>query len=217
MIDHTLLKADATESDIKKLCEEAKTHGFYSVCINPTWISVAKRELLQSSVKICTVIGFPLGASDFHVKAFETHKAIEAGANEIDMVLNIGALKSGFDSVVLDDMKAVVDAAEGSLVKVILETCYLSDSQKQKACELAVLAGAQFVKTSTGFGSGGATIHDVEFMRRTVGTSFGVKASGGIKSKSEAEAFIKAGANRLGTSRSVEIAHGAETCSPTHY
>ncbi|WP_243297167.1 deoxyribose-phosphate aldolase [Bacillus litorisediminis] len=208
LIDHTLLKPEATKEQIIKLCAEAKEYHFASVCVNPYWVKLASEELKDTDVKVCTVIGFPLGASTPEVKAFETKNAVENGAGEVDMVINIGALKSGLYDVVLDDIRAVVEAAGNVLTKVIIETALLSDEEKVKACQLAVQAGADFVKTSTGFSGGGATAHDVELMRKTVGPDVGVKASGGIRSSQDAETMIEAGANRLGASSGVEIVKG---------
>ncbi|HWO77695.1 MAG TPA: deoxyribose-phosphate aldolase [Bacillus sp. (in: firmicutes)] len=208
LIDHTLLKPEATKEQIIKLCAEAKEHHFASVCVNPYWVKLASEELKDTDVKVCTVIGFPLGASTPEVKAFETKNAVENGAGEVDMVINIGALKSGLYDVVLDDIRSVVEAAGNVLTKVIIETALLSDEEKVKACQLAVQAGADFVKTSTGFSGGGATALDVELMRKTVGPDVGVKASGGIRSSQDAETMIVAGANRLGASSGVEIVKG---------
>ncbi|KGT38811.1 deoxyribose-phosphate aldolase [Weizmannia sp. CD-2023] len=204
-IDHTLLKPEATEKDILKLTAEAAQYHFASVCINPYWVKLATRELAGTGVKVCTVIGFPLGATTAETKAFETKKAIGDGADEIDMVINIGALKSGDTEAVEADIRAVVEAAQGKLVKVIIETCLLTNEEKELACRLAVKAGARFVKTSTGFSTGGATIEDVKLMRQTVGDKAGVKASGGIHTKAEAEAMIEAGATRIGASSGVKI------------
>lgn len=204
-IDHTLLKPEATEKDILKLTAEAAQYHFASVCINPYWVKLATRELAGTGVKVCTVIGFPLGATTAETKAFETKKAIGDGADEIDMVINIGALKSGNTEAVEADIRAVVEAAQGKLVKVIIETCLLTNEEKELACRLAVKAGAHFVKTSTGFSTGGATIEDVKLMRQTVGDKAGVKASGGIHTKAEAEAMIEAGATRIGASSGVKI------------
>ncbi|AQX54627.1 deoxyribose-phosphate aldolase [Priestia flexa] len=210
MIDHTLLKANATEEQITVLAQEAKEYSFASVCVNPTWVKKAA-ELLRDAqeVKVCTVIGFPLGASTPEVKAFETTNAIENGADEVDMVINIGALKDKNYDLVERDIKAVVDAAKGkALVKVIIEACLLTDEEKVKACELSVKAGADFVKTSTGFSTGGATVEDVALMRKTVGPDFGVKASGGVRGLEDAKAMIEAGATRIGASSGVSIAKG---------
>ncbi|KAA5806690.1 deoxyribose-phosphate aldolase [Thermoanaerobacterium thermosaccharolyticum] len=211
MIDHTLLKADATDAQIKKLAEEAIEHGFASVCINPCHVKYVADILKNSGVKVCTVIGFPLGANTVEAKVFETKEAISNGAQEIDMVLNIGKLKVGDYDYVKNEIKAVTRAAKSFgdiIVKVILETCYLSDEEKIKACKITVDAGADFVKTSTGFGSGGATVHDVELMRKTVGENFGVKASGGIRTAEFAREIVKAGANRIGTSSGIQIVKG---------
>lgn len=209
MIDHTLLKPEATKEQIIRLCHEAKRHGFASVCINPTWVKTAAHELSGTDVLVCTVIGFPLGATTSETKAFETNNAIENGAREVDMVINIGALKSGDVELVERDIRAVVEAAAGkALVKVIIETSLLSDEEKVRACQLAVKAGAGYVKTSTGFSGGGATVEDVALMRRTVGDKAGVKASGGIRDRETAEAMIEAGATRIGTSSGVAIISG---------
>lgn len=210
MIDHTLLKANATQEEIGKLCEEARKYSFASVCVNPGYVAMSARLLRGSTVKVCTVIGFPLGSTTPTVKAIEARDAIANGAEEIDMVINIGALKSGNDQLVLDDIKAVREATRGKLLKVILETSYLTKDEKVRACRMSKAAQADFVKTSTGFGSGGATPEDVALMRATVGPEMGVKASGGIKDAKIAEAMIKAGANRLGTSASIAIISGGE-------
>lgn len=207
-IDHTLLKPEATEEQIKKICAEAKEFGFASVCVNPVWVNVAATELKDATSKVCTVIGFPLGTSTSVTKAFETKDAIANGADEIDMVINIGALKGGQYDTVENDIKAVVEAANGTLVKVIIETCLLSDEEKVKACELSVAAGADFVKTSTGFSTGGATAEDVALMRKTVGSEIGVKASGGVRSLEDLEAMVAAGATRIGASSGVKIMNG---------
>lgn len=204
-IDHTLLKPEATEKDILKLTAEAAQYHFASVCIHPYWVKLAARELAGTGVKVCTVIGFPLGATTAETKAFETKKAIGDGADEIDMVINIGALKSGNTEAVEADIRAVVEAAQGKLVKVIIETCLLTNEEKELACRLSVKAGAHFVKTSTGFSTGGATVEDVKLMQQTVGDKAGVKASGGIHTKAEAEAMIEAGATRIGASSGVKI------------
>ncbi|AYE50758.1 deoxyribose-phosphate aldolase [Priestia megaterium] len=210
IIDHTLLKADATEEQITVLAQEAKEYSFASVCVNPTWVKKAA-ELLKDApeVKVCTVIGFPLGATTSAVKAFETTNAIENGADEVDMVINIGALKDRNYDLVQSDIQAVVDAAKGkALVKVIIETALLTDEEKAKVSELAVKAGADFVKTSTGFSTGGATVEDVALMRKTVGPDVGVKASGGVRGLEDAKAMIEAGATRIGASSGVSIAKG---------
>ncbi|MDQ0213928.1 deoxyribose-phosphate aldolase [Oikeobacillus pervagus] len=209
MIDHTLLKPEVTKEQIRKLCEEAKNYRFASVCVNPTWVSYASELLENSDVKVCTVIGFPLGATTPETKAFETTNAIENGATEVDMVLNIGALKSQNDCLVEKDIKAVTAAAKGkALTKVIIETSLLTDEEKVKACELAVKCGADYVKTSTGFSTGGATVEDVQLMRQTVGPEIGVKASGGVRSVQDAKAMITAGATRIGASSGVAIIEG---------
>ncbi|MEF2965869.1 deoxyribose-phosphate aldolase [Paenibacillus sp. M1] len=212
MIDHTLLRADATKAEITKLTLEAKTYQFASVCVNPTWVSYAAEQLKGTEVKVCTVIGFPLGASTSAVKAFETKDAIVSGATEIDMVINIAALKDGNNELVESDIRAVVQAAANqALVKVIIETCLLTDEEKVKACELAVKAGADFVKTSTGFSTGGATAEDVALMRKTVGNRAGVKASGGVRSLDDMKKMIEAGANRIGASSGVKIMEGGQS------
>lgn len=211
-IDHTLLKADATKQQVLDLCEEAKTYSFASVCINPAWVSTAAEALEGSEVKVCTVIGFPLGANTPETKAFETKNAIDQGAQEVDMVLNIGALHSGMLEHVQKDIEAVVAAAKDrALVKVILETSLLDEVQKRTACELSVLAGADFVKTSTGFSTGGATAEDVKLMRAVVGPEIGVKASGGVRSAEDVQAMIDAGATRIGASSGVAIMKGLES------
>lgn len=207
-IDHTLLKADASQEQIETLIEEAKKYDFASVCVNPTWVNFAAQALKATDVKVCTVIGFPLGANTPELKAFETSDAIQNGANEIDMVINIGALKSRNFDLVESDIRAVVEAAKGILVKVIIETCLLTDDEKVKVCQIAQKAGADFVKTSTGFSTGGATVADVALMRKTVGPDMGVKASGGARSYEDALAFIKAGATRIGASSGVAIMEG---------
>ena len=212
MIDHTVLKAFSTREDVIKVCNEAKEHGFFSVCINPTHIELAKKELEGSNVKVCTVIGFPLGAYTSEVKAFETKDAISKGAHEVDMVINIGALKDKNYDLVYNDIKAVVDAAnKEALVKVIIETCYLTDEEKKIACELSVKAGADYVKTSTGFGTGGSTPEDIKLMRDVVGPTVGVKASGGVRTTEDAIKVIDAGASRIGASSSISIATGEKT------
>ena len=208
MIDHTLLKAEATRDQIKKLCEEAKQYGFASVCVNPTWVKYAAELLDGAESVVCTVIGFPLGANTSAVKALETKDAIANGASEIDMVINIGAMKNGEFDLVREDIKAVVDAANGTLVKVIIETSLLTDEEKVKACELAVLAGADFVKTSTGFSTGGATAEDIALMRKTVGPEIGVKASGGVRSLEDMKLMVENGATRIGASSGVAIMNG---------
>lgn len=209
IIDHTLLKPEATKDQIVKLCEEAMEFGFASVCVNPTYVSLAAGLLKDSPVKVCTVVGFPLGASTPLVKAVEARDAIAAGAREIDMVINVGALKSGDDDLVGREIRAVVEAARGrALVKVILETALLTNDEKVKACLIAKAEGADFVKTSTGFGPGGATVEDVRLMRKVVGADMGVKAAGGIKTLETARAMVEAGASRIGASASVAIVKG---------
>ena len=207
-IDHTLLKAFATSQEIINLCAEANKYDFASVCVNPCNVALAKKCLQGTDVKICTVIGFPLGANTSDVKAYETTSAIANGADEVDMVINIGALKEGNLDYVYEDIKAVVDAANGVLVKVIIETCYLTKEEIVAVCELSKKAGADFVKTSTGFGTGGAKAEDVKLMRETVGPNMGVKASGGVRNKEDFEKMIEAGANRIGCSAGVQIMEG---------
>ncbi|WP_082174424.1 deoxyribose-phosphate aldolase [Bacillus sp. FJAT-27231] len=208
-IDHTLLKAETTKEEIKKICEEARAYEFASVCVNPFWVAYASEQLEGTKVKVCTVIGFPLGATTTAVKAFETKDAIENGATEVDMVINIGALKAGDDETVLKDIQAVTASARGkALTKVIIETSLLTDEEKERACRLSVEAGADYVKTSTGFSTGGATEEDVRLMRKTVGPDIGVKASGGVRSQEDALSMIKAGATRIGASSGVQIVQG---------
>jgi deoxyribose-phosphate aldolase len=217
LIDHTLLKPEATESDIKKLCNEAIQFGFASVCVNPSWVKKAAEFLEGSSVPVCTVIGFPLGATLSDVKAYEARRAIFNGAREVDMVINIGALKSGDDCTVEDDIRAVASAAHenGVLCKVIIETALLTDEEKVRACLASKNAGADFVKTSTGFAKGGATADDVALMRRTVGHALGVKASGGVKGIEDARKMFEAGATRIGASVGVKIAQEASGVKST--
>lgn len=215
IIDHTALKPDTRSEQIRQLCEEARRYGFASVCVNPTWVPLAADLLAGSSVKVCTVIGFPLGATLPEVKAFETSAAIAAGADEVDMVLNIGRLKDGEDQAVEEDIRAVVQAARSArpddpvIVKVILETALLTDDEKRRACRLAQAAGADFVKTSTGFSGGGATAEDVALMRAEVGENMGVKAAGGVRTAADALAMVAAGANRIGASAGVTIVEDA--------
>ena len=210
-IDHTLLKPQASEEDVIKICDEAKEYGFASVCVNAYYTSLVKRELEGTSVKTCVVVGFPLGATTKEVKAFEAKQAIENGAQEIDMVINVGAVKSNKYDVIKEDIKAVVDASSGkALVKVILETCLLTDEEKVKVCEIAKEVGANFVKTSTGFSTGGATVHDIKLMRETVGKEMGVKASGAVRTAEDAKAVIEAGASRIGASSSISIVLGTK-------
>jgi len=205
MMDHTILKAVATPADVKNICEEALKINAASVCVNPVHVPQVKELLAGSDVKVCTVIGFPLGANACEVKAFESKDAIRNGAEEVDMVINIGALLAGDTETVYKDIKSVVDASNGTLVKVIIETCYLNDEQKRIACELSLKAGADFVKTSTGFGTGGATPHDIELMRSVVGNQMKIKASGGIRAYEDAMAVVAATADRLGVSASLAI------------
>ena len=207
-IDHTLLKQDATVEQIDRLLSEAKDYDFASVCVNPCWVAHAKSGLETTDIKVCTVVGFPLGATTYAVKAFETKEAIQNGADEIDMVINVGALKSGNAALVESDIRAVVEASGDKLVKVIIEACLLTDEEKILACQLAQKAGADFVKTSTGFSTGGATLPDVKLMRQTVGPDMGVKAAGGARSYADAVAFVEAGATRIGTSSGVAILKG---------
>ncbi|WP_286907928.1 deoxyribose-phosphate aldolase [Clostridium sp. UBA1652] len=208
-IDHTVLKAETSEKAVEKVCKEALEYKFASVCINPCNVKLASKLLEGSEVKVCTVIGFPLGANTSKVKAFETEDAIANGAHEVDMVINIGKLKDKDYDYVREDIKAVVNAAKGkALTKVIIETCLLTDEEKVKACELAKEAGADFVKTSTGFSTGGATPADIKLMRETVGPEMGVKASGGVRNIDDAEAVIKNGATRIGASSSIDIVEG---------
>ena len=205
-IDHTLLKTDAQRADVTKLIEEAKAYHFASVCVSPIWVSYVSEALRDTGIKTCTVIGFPQGATPSAVKAFETKQAVADGADEVDMVIAVGRLKDSDDAYVKADIEAVVQAAGGkALTKVIIETCLLTDEEKRRACLLAKEAGADFVKTSTGFSTGGATAADVRLMRESVGETMGVKAAGGIRSRADAEAMLAAGATRLGTSSGVKI------------
>jgi deoxyribose-phosphate aldolase len=209
MIDHTLLKQDATKEQVEKICAEAKEYTFASVCVNPTWVKISAELLTGTPVKVCTVIGFPLGASTPETKAFETTDAINNGAGEIDMVLNVGALKSQDLDLVKRDIEAVVNAAKGkAIVKVILETCLLTKEEIKVASKLSKDAGADFVKTSTGFSTGGATFEDVALMREVVGPDLGVKASGGVRSLEDVQKMIEAGATRIGASSGVQIMQG---------
>ena len=208
LIDHTLLKPNATQAQIEHLCDEARTYGFASVCVNPYWVKRAHQQLAGSGVKVCTVIGFPLGATPANVKAFEAQNAVKDGADELDMVLNIGALKSGDEKTVLEDIQAVRQACVGKILKVIIETCELTQDEKIKACQLAAQAGADFVKTSTGFAGGGATVADVALMRKSIPSTMQVKASGGVRTRADFDAMIAAGATRIGTSGGVKIIEG---------
>jgi len=216
-IDHTLLKPQASEEDIIKICHEAKKYEFASVCVNAYYASLVSKQLKGSKVKTCIVVGFPLGAMTKEAKAFEAKQAIENGAEEIDMVVNIGAIKSNKYDVVSEDIKAVVEAAGGrAIVKVILETCLLTDAEKVKVCHIAKEVGANFVKTSTGFSTGGATIHDVKLMRETVGSEMGVKASGAVRTAADAKAVIEAGASRIGASSSIDIVEGTNSSNSNY-
>lgn len=209
MIDHTILKADTTKEEVIKICKEAREYKFKSVCVNSYYTKLVSEELKDSGVLVCTVVGFPLGAMETKSKAFETARAIELGANEIDMVINVGALKDKNYEFVLNDIKEVVETAKGkAIVKVILETCLLNEEEKIKACQLSQEAGADFVKTSTGFSTGGATVEDIKLMRKTVGPNMGVKASGGVRTKEDVLSVIEAGANRIGASSSIAIVNG---------
>lgn len=211
-IDHTILKADISKDDVVKVCSEAKEYGFFSVCVNPCFVSLVANELKGSDVKVTSVIGFPLGANTSKIKALETKQAIADGANEIDMVINVSALKDGDYEYVENDIRSVVEALEGkAILKVIIETCLLTDDEKVKACELSKKAGAHFVKTSTGFSTGGATVEDIALMRKTVGPELGVKASGGVRDAAGAKAVIEAGATRIGASSSVVIVTGGKS------
>lgn len=218
MIDHTILKADATPEQVKKLCKEAVENRFASVCINPSYVPLTAQLLFGTAVKVCTVIGFPLGATTTRTKVAETKEAIENGAGEVDMVVNIGAIKAGDYDLVSNDIESVVLAAKGkALVKVIIETCLLTDEEKVRVCTIAKMAGADFVKTSTGFGTGGATVEDIRLMRQVVGPDMGVKASGGIKDYETAAAMVNAGANRLGTSSGLAIVNNNKSLSQKGY
>jgi len=215
LIDQTLLKPDATKDDIRRLCQEAMSYGFWSVCVNPTYISLAASILRDTEVKICSVVGFPLGANTPEVKAFEAGKALIDGANEIDMVINLGALKSGDYELVKRDIRYVVEQGirfqRDIIVKVIIETGLLSDNEKALACQVVKESGANFVKTSTGINTRGATVQDVKFIRKLVGPDFGIKASGGIRTYGEAVKLIEAGANRIGTSSGISIIKGIDS------
>ncbi|ASK27773.1 deoxyribose-phosphate aldolase [Neisseria chenwenguii] len=208
LIDHTLLKADSTQAQIDRLLEEARRYHFASVCVNPVWVVHAAQALRGTDVKVCTVVGFPLGVNTSACKAFETQNALENGADEVDMVINIGQAKAGNFAAVEDDIRAVVGAAGGKTVKVIIETCLLTDEEKVRACLAAKVAGADFVKTSTGFSGGGATAADVRLMRETVGSEMGVKASGGVRSLEDVRTLVAAGASRIGASSGVAIMEG---------
>lgn len=204
-IDHTVLKATTTVEDIKKLCAEAKEHGFYAVCVNGSYAKLAKEELTGSDVKVCAVIGFPLGAMSKEAKIFEAKKCVTDGASEIDMVINIGFMKSGMYAEVEEEIREIKEAIGENVLKVIIENCYLTEDEKKLACEMVVRAKADFVKTSTGFGTGGATLEDLKLMKSVVGDKALIKAAGGVKDVATAHEFIEAGANRLGTSSGVQL------------
>jgi deoxyribose-phosphate aldolase len=208
LIDHTLLKQDATKDDVKKLCEDARKHSFATVCVNSTWVPLCKAMLSGTGVRITAVVGFPLGAMAPNAKAFEAREAVRAGADEIDMVMNVGAMKSRDYGTVLDDIKKVVEASRPARVKVILETGALNQEEKIQGITLSKIGGAHFVKTSTGFGPGGATVEDIQLMRKLVGNEMGVKASGGVRTQEDALTMVAAGANRIGASASVGIVMG---------
>lgn len=208
LIDHTLLKPAATQEQIKTLCDQARTYGFCSVCVNPYWVAFAKKQLAGTDVKVCTVIGFALGATTPSAKAFEAADAVKNGADEIDMVINMGALKSDDTQAVLADIRAVREACAGHILKVIIETSQLTDEEKVTACQLAAQAGADFVKTSTGFNGGGATPQDVALMRKSIPAHMQVKASGGVRTRADLDAMVAAGATRIGTSGGVTIIEG---------
>ncbi|NBI06778.1 deoxyribose-phosphate aldolase [Senegalia massiliensis] len=213
IIDHTILKPDTTEEQVKKVCEEAKEYNFASVCVNPNYVKYVSEQLNGSDVKVTSVVGFPLGNTLPEVKAYETKKVIENGADEIDMVINIAALKNKNYDLVKEDIQAVVNASNNKMVKVIIEACLLTDEEKIKACEIAMKAKADFVKTSTGFSTGGATIHDVKLMKKVVGDNLGVKASGGVRDIETASMMVESGANRIGASSSVSIVKGEKGSS----
>lgn len=219
LIDHTILKPEATRAEVVKVCAEARQYGFASVCVNPCWVPLVARELAGTEVKVCGVVGFPLGAATAGTKTGETIEAIAAGAREIDMVINVGALRAGEDDVVAADIRGVVNAAHlrGVIVKVILETALLNDEQKVRACRIAKAEGADFVKTSTGFSQAGATVADVRLMRETVGPKMGVKASGGVRTIEDLRAMVEAGATRIGASASVAIVDAAVAAGTSSY
>lgn len=216
LIDHTLLRATATNQEIAKLCQEAIEHDFMSVCVNPANVVDAKELLRNSNVLVCTVVGFPLGASTLKTKVFETVDAINNGADEIDMVINIGKAKENDFKYIEEEIKAVVEAAAGKTVKVIIETCYLTDEEKVASCKAATNAGAHFVKTSTGFGTGGATLEDVKLMRNSVPNNIGVKASGGVKNQQQLKEYVAAGATRIGTSSGIQLIKGDKDGNTTY-
>lgn len=204
-IDHTILKATATPLDIIQLCKEAKEYNFYAVCVNGCYVKLAKQEIEGSEVKVAAVIGFPLGAMSTEAKVLETQSCINAGADEIDMVINVGMLQAGYNDFVEDEIQAIKKACGNKVLKVIIETCYLSEEEKRTACKLAMNAGADFVKTSTGFGTGGATLEDVKLMKEVVGDTMKIKASGGIRDKETAKEYIALGISRIGTSSGIKI------------
>lgn len=210
LIDHTILKAVTTSKDVERICEEAKKYDFASVCINPCFVSLAKELLEDSDVKVCTVIGFPLGANTIEIKQAETMDAVNNGADEIDMVINVGKAKEHDYEYIKEEIEAVVNASCGRLVKVIIETCYLTDEEKVEVCRMAALAGAQFVKTSTGFGTGGATKEDVALMKASILDTMSVKASGGVRNLDDLNAMVAAGASRIGASSGVQIMEGTK-------
>ena len=216
LIDHTILKAEAVREEVKAVCDEALRYEFASVCVNPYWVRFVAAELRGSIVKVCTVIGFPLGATSTAAKVAETRAALADGAQEIDMVINVGALRGGEPVVVESDIRSVVEAshAGGAIVKVIIETALLTDAQKIQACQLAQVAGADFVKTSTGFSKSGATVEDIALMRQTVGPSMGVKASGGVRTLEDVKAMVAAGATRIGASAGVRIVEAVASAGP---
>lgn len=217
LIDHTILKPETTREMVRKVCSEARENNFASVCVNPYYVSYVKNQLEGSGVKVTSVIGFPLGSTTKEVKAFEARNAIENGADELDMVINVGALKNKEYDTVREDIEAVVNAANGkALVKVIIETCLLTHEEKELACKLSIEAGADYVKTSTGFSTGGATAEDIQLMRKIVGPNIGVKASGGIRDSKKAKEMIEAGASRIGASSSVEIIKGLEVTDSSY-
>lgn len=217
IIDHTILKPASTKTEVSTVCQEAKKYQTASVCVNPFFVKQAVKELDGSGIPVAVVIGFPLGANKTEIKKMETEVALKDGAQEFDMVINVGALKAKDYDIVRDDIRAVVEAAEGKIVKVIIETALLEDEEKVKACELSLEAGAQFVKTSTGFSSGGATVEDIRLMRKTVGHKAGVKASGGVRTYEDAIAMVTAGANRIGASSTINIVNGSEPDSKNGY
>ena len=214
-IDHTLLKPEARAKDYERLCNEAMAHGFFSVCVPPTYVPLARKLLRNSEVKVCTVIGFPHGLNDSPTKVFELQRAFDCGADEFDVVMNISALKSGDERAVRNELSSLVKAAQGKTVKVIIETSLLTDEEKVKACQAAEDSGAHFVKTSTGFAGGGATVADIQLLKKTIHTKMQIKASGGIRDLATALAMLEAGATRLGTSQGIAIVSGEPSTSPS--